>query len=126
MIVSDDRVAIFVAKACSVQIVPPYTCMGIERGGEIVGGAVFNNFTGADIHVTVAGKGWTPRFLREVGRYVFDKLRCVRITVITEKPNVVRIALRLGGEIEGALRNQFGIGRDAKLIGVHKDKWPFF
>lgn len=125
MIVTDERVALFVSQACDVAFVPPYTCMGIERDGEIIGGVIFNVFEGADLHVSVAGKGWSRSFFRSVGQYVFDQLGCERMTAITENPDVVAIAERLGGQVEGLLRNHFGKGRDGFLIGILKEDYCF-
>lgn len=118
MIVTDDRVAGFVGARVGRFIYPPWTAMGIERSGEIIAGAVFNCFTGPNVEVTVAGKGWTPGFMRAVGRYVFGQLGCLRITVTTEQPEVERIALRCGGEVEGKMRDFYGPGRDATVIGI--------
>lgn len=125
-IVTDDRVAKFVGSKVNTVIFPPYTCVGIEGSdGEIVGGVIFNCFTGKSVHATVAGKGWTKGFLADIGHYVFSTLHCQRITVITEQMKVVRIAERLGGKVEGVLRNQFGRGRDGTIVGILKDEWKF-
>lgn len=125
MIVTDERVAPFVAKSCGVIINPPFTAVGIESGGEIIGGVVFNQWTGSDIHLTVAGRGWTKGFLADVGQYVFGQLRCERLTFITEQPSVVRLAERLGGQVEGLLRNQFGKDRPGFVVGVLKSDWRY-
>lgn len=117
-IVDDERVALFVGQRVNSVICPPFTAMGIEKNGEIVAGAVFNCFTRHDVQVTIAGHGWTKGFLAEVGNYVFKSLGCIRITVETEQVEVVRIAERLGGQIEGLKRNQFGPGRDAFVMGI--------
>lgn len=124
-IVTDDRVALFVANACQTRFYPPFTCLGIERDGEVIGGVVFNCYEGFDIHATVAGKGWSSEFLRTVGRYVFDGLKCERITAKTEQTSVVRLAEKLGGQVEGELRNHFGPGRNAFLVGILKDEYRF-
>lgn len=125
MIVTDDRIAKFVSEQIGVSIVPPFASMGIERDGEIKAGVIFNHFEGSDVHVTVAGHGWTRGFFAEVGHYVFDTLQCVRMTAVTEQPQIVRIAERLGGQVEGRLRNHFGEGRDAYLVGVLKGEYRF-
>ncbi|CDZ50418.1 GNAT family N-acetyltransferase [Neorhizobium galegae] len=124
-IVTDARVADFVSRLVNKPFVPPFTAMGVERDGEVVGGAVFNVFEGADIHVSVAGRGFSREFLTSVGDYVFRQLACERMTVITEQPSVVRIAEKLGGEIEGLIRNHFGRDRDAILVGILKDDWKY-
>lgn len=123
MIVTDDRVAVFVAKACGVVINPPYTAVGIERDGMITAGVVFNNYTRTDVHMTAAGNGWQRDFIRQIGRYVFTVLACERITIMTEQPQVVRLAERLGGQVEGMTRNQFGPGRNGFLVGILAKDW---
>lgn len=125
MIVGGDRVAKFVADQLGFGLCPPYTAMGIERNGKIAAGVVFNCFEGADVHVTVAGKGWSSKFLQAVGEYVYVQLGCERMTVTTEQINVASLALRFGGKIEGCLRNHFGKNRDATIIGILKDEWRY-
>lgn len=92
--------------------------MGIEQDGTIVAGVIYNHWEGSDIHLTVAGKGWTRAFLQAVGEYVFDTLGCERMTFITEQPDVEQLACRLGGQVEGRMRNHYGAGRDGVIIGV--------
>lgn len=125
MIVSDDRIAPFVAKGVGVIINPPYTCVGIERSGEIVAGVVFNHFTGHDMHITVAGSGWTRGFFADVGAFVFGRQKCLRMTAVTAQPSVVKLAERLGGKVEGVMRDHFGEGKDGYLIGFMKNDWPY-
>jgi RimJ/RimL family protein N-acetyltransferase len=125
MIVRDIRVADFVANIVQENFIPPFTCMGIERNGEVIGGVVFNCFTGRDVHVSVAGKGWNSAFLAEVGHYVFNVMERERITVISEQPKVIRIAEKLGGQIEGCLRNHFGPGRDAFIVGILRNEYRY-
>lgn len=124
-IVTDERVARFVAEIVGQGFVPPFTCMGTERNGQIINGVIFNCFEGADVHVSIAGRGWTRGFLADVGHYVFDTLKCERITVQTEQPKIARIAQRLGGQIEGLKRNHFGKGRDAILVGILAGDYRF-
>lgn len=125
MIVTDDRVACFVGDRVGRAVYPPFTCLGVESGGEIVAGAVFNCYTGPDIHATVAvsDRRAAGALTRHTGRYVFGQLRCERITVITEQPKVVEYARRLGAEVEGVLRNQFGKGRDGVILGILREDW---
>lgn len=122
-IVTDNRVAEFVATRTGVPMNPPFTCMGIERDGEIVAGVVFNVFTGPDIHVTAAGTGWTRGFIREIGRYVFKQLGCIRMTVTTRSSNVVGFAQRLGGKIEGHIRDLYGPGQPGTIVGILASEW---
>ncbi|WP_434733763.1 GNAT family N-acetyltransferase [Rhizobium sp. YTUHZ044] len=124
-IVTDDRVAAFVSQALDFGLCPPWTCLGIEKSGRVVAGVVFNHFEGHDLHVTIAGHGWTRRFAQAVGDYVYRQLGCERMTAITEQASIVHIAERMGGQVEGLLRNHFGPGRDAFVIGILRDEYRF-
>jgi RimJ/RimL family protein N-acetyltransferase len=123
VIVTDDRVSRFISEKLDKSFVPPFTVMGLEKDGEIVVAALFNVFEGTDVHVSIAGHGWTRGFCREVGNYVFGQLGCERMTALTEHPEVVAFAERLGGQVEGLLRNHFGKGRDAYVVGILKEEY---
>ena len=120
MIVTDERAARFISDRLGFNPCPPYSVMGVERNGEIVGAVLFNCFEGADVHVSAAGTGWGREFLRAVGDYVYRQLGCERFTMTTEDEAVARYAERLGGVREGLLRSHFGPGRDGIVIGVLK------
>jgi hypothetical protein len=123
MIHFGDDVARFVSEQLGFGLCPPFVGLGLKRNGKIVAGIIINHFEGADCHVTAAGKGWTRAFLRAVGSYVYDQLGCERMTFVTEQQEVVALALRLGGVIEGCMRSHFGPGRDGIVIGVLRDEW---
>lgn len=121
----DPRIPAFLERHLGVAFFPPFTTMGIEKDGEIIGGVLFNIYTGHDIHVSLAGSGWTRSFLRYVGQYLYDQLCVERFTAITEKQNVVDIVYRLGGRKEGVIRNHFGFGRDGIILGVLRDEYRY-
>jgi hypothetical protein len=125
LIVTDERVARFVGERCGTIICPPYTAMGIERDGKITAGVVFNCFTGNDICVTVAGGPFNRGFVSAVGKYVFDQVGCLRMTLTTEQPKVIEIAQRLGASVEGLKRNHFGKGRDGTILGILREDWNY-
>ena len=125
MIVTDERVARFVGERCGTIIYPPYTCMGIEREGKVTAGVVFNSFTGNDVAVTVAGGPFNRGFIVAVGKYVFERLGCLRVSITTGQPKVIRIVHRLGGQTEGTKRNHFGKGRDGTVLGILREDWKF-
>ena len=125
MIVTDERVARFVAERCDTIIGPPYTAMGIERDGKVTAGVVFNAFTGNDVSVTVAGGPFTKGFIAAVGAYVFEQMGYLRITITTEQQEVIEIAKRLGAQTEGLKRNHFGKGRDGTVLGILREDWGY-
>lgn len=122
---NDPRIPAFMERALGMQFFPPFTCMGLEKDGQIIAGMLFNVYTGPDIHVTIAGSGWTRRLLREMGQYLFDILQVERFTAVTEKQNVIGIVERVGGKREGILRNHFGPNRNGIVIGVLKDEYRY-
>ena len=123
--VTDERVARFVSEHIGRGLCPPFQGLGLEKDGEIIAGVIFNCFEGRDVHVTIAGRGWTKGFLADVGDYVFRQLRCARLTALTEHPQIVSFGERLGGQVEGLLRDHFGQGRDAFVIGILKHDYRF-
>lgn len=127
MIVTDERVARYVGERCETIIYPPFTCMGIDRDGEIVAGVVFNCFTGHDVAVTVAGDrgAFSRSFIRAVGDYVFNQLDCLRMSITTGQTKIVEIATRLGAQVEGVKRNHFGRDRHGIVLGILKEEWKF-
>ena len=124
-IITDERVAFFVSQQLGVAFCPPLTCLGTERNGKVINGIIFNQFEGPNVHMSAAGKCWSLGFVRAVGEYVYTQLSCIRMTVTTESPDVVDYALRLGGALEGVMRDYYGEGRDAYLVGVLRDEWRF-
>lgn len=124
-VVRDARVAEFVGGEIGVVFSPPLTCLGVELNGKVVGGFVLNVYEGQDIHVSAAGKGATKGLLAELGHYVYTVLGCQRMTIITESPKVVRLAEKLGGQLEGMLRNHFAADRHAFVVGILKSEYRF-
>ncbi len=125
MIVGGEQVARFVSERLGFGLCPPFTAVGIERDGKIVAGVIFNHFEGADVHFTAAGSGWTRGFLCAIGEYVFGQLGCARMTAITRSDDVATLAGRLGGQIEGRMRNHFGVGQDGLVIGILRHEWRY-
>ena len=124
-IVTGDHVVQWAAVRLGVGLSCPCIHWGHEIDGVLRGVVIFNGYSGPDIEVTVAGEpaAWTRRFLRHIARYVFDDLGCCRVTIRTEKRDVAGLVLRLGGRVEGHMRDFYGRGRDAIALGILRDEW---
>lgn len=107
-LIADDpeRVGDWVSQEMGLPgFVPPYSALGwLNHEGEMVGGVVFNGYTGPNVEASVAWSGVLTRgVLRHVRRYVFDQHQCRRITIHTRASNagVINQAQRLGFKPEG-------------------------
>lgn len=82
------------------------TALGVVRDGTLLGGVVYNNYNGHDIHATYAfdsPKWCTPGVLRTLFAYPFVQLDCVRMTAIVGRKNkhARNMVERLGFKLEG-------------------------
>lgn len=105
----------------------PHQSFGIVRNGEVIGGCVFQNWNQHDIDVAVVGIGasWPRAFLRRLGHYAFEELKCCRVTAITRSDNAraVRV-LNKFATYEGTKRKGYGTC-DALIFGILKEEWPY-
>lgn len=125
--VSDQRITDYVRERTGIDPGVDHSCLGIVRDGVVTAGFVFNHYTGHDIHVTVA---WTPGsltkiFLARCGHYAWCEMKCSRVSITTEQPKVVDLALRMGAVIEGIKRDAFGPGKNATMLGILAKDWKF-
>lgn len=123
--VSDQRIADYVCERTGVVPGQSYAALGVILDGAILGGILFTRYTRTDIEITVAGeaRAFTPIFLNRVALYVFDELGCLRVSITTEKPEVINLARRMGAKIEGCKRDHFGKDRDGVMLGLLRDEW---
>lgn len=108
-----------------VAFAPPAAALGVRRAGRIVGGVVVNNYNRINCDVSVAGepRAWSPAFMRALAVWIWRELGAARVTMLTENPVVERLAVRMGAQREGTLRNWFGPGRDAAVFGLLREDW---
>ena len=102
--------------------------IGLEQDGELIGGVVFNMYTGAAICMSVAGvpgKRWITReFIQRAFAYPFVQLNCNRATALVRVDNLVsqRFVEQLGFKREGLLRKASTDGTDMILYGILKEE----
>lgn len=125
--ISDNRVRAFVVSKTGLVLSQSYTQLGILQRDEVTAGFIFTHFSGHDISVSMAASpgSLTKIFLTRLGHYAYGELGCARVSVLTEQPRVIKLALRLGAQIEGFKRDAFGPGRGATLLGILAADWKF-
>jgi RimJ/RimL family protein N-acetyltransferase len=105
---------------------PPFTTIGIDEGGRIVGGWLFNDYNGHNVEISVAlDRPLTRGMIRAVQNYVFEQLKCRRVTARCREKNEksAKLIRRLGFHHEG--RQPFYYGDDAAVIfGLTASKTP--
>lgn len=103
---------------------PPYTVIGIEKGGKIVGGWLFNDYNGHNVEITVAlDAPLLPGMIRAVEHYLFEQMRVTRVTGRCRESNTKSAGMmkRLGFTWEGRLPGYYGT-EAAQLFGYTNGK----
>lgn len=112
-----------------------YEALGVARDGRIIGGVLYTEWRELvpgqhDIFLTAAGEpGWLSKgIIRELLRYPFVQLRCIRITSVISKANKPARAFneKLGFKLEGTVRHGRGVGKDCVIYGLLKsdaERW---
>lgn len=125
----DQRIAQWVKERIPyVQSFDNSVAFGVLDNGEIVGGVVFNNYRGFDIHMSAAlDAPLTRQSLRTLCGYAFGQLEVRRVTSITGKKNrKARRALRIiGFTEEGTCKRALDGENDAVVYGLLREhcKW---
>lgn len=125
LVLDGERVARWVAARCDVgQFQAPYTAFGwADEGGEIVGGCVWNNWNGANVELSLAGRGAVTRqAFRDMAEYAFRQIGVRRITMHTKARNhrLIDQAKRNGFAVEG-YRKHFFPDDDAAALVLLRD-----
>lgn len=123
-IVQGREVAAFVGQRCGADFAEPYTAIGFTLHGQHHGGAVFNNYNGRNVDLSVANdiRKWPPAFVRYFSDYVWNTLGVQRVTMIV-RPGNERMCLKMGAQLEGMKRNWFEDGLDGIEFGLLKSEW---
>lgn len=101
--------------------------IGWERGGQIVCGVVFEQWSGPNIFMHVAiedGAVVTRRSLKLAFAYPFTHLNCSRITGLVRADNLKaqRFDEHLGFRLEGRLRSAATDGTDMLVYGMLRNE----
>lgn len=116
----DDEVAAWVSRQLKMPIHPPYTAIGVEDlSGSPVGGAVFNDWNGSNIEITICGPGAMKRgVIQAMFNYVFLQVGANRLTAKTKRSNkpMRKMLHQFGFEYEAILKRYYGSQKDNDAI----------
>lgn len=108
----DNAVAAYVGEKIGSGFSPPLATIGMTRDGQtLCGGAVFHNYTGANIDMGLALDVPLNRgLMRALHNYVFEQLKALRCTAITKrsKKKNHKMLKRFGFQFEGVSPRYFG------------------
>lgn len=110
-----EAIGAFVAQHLQRPITPPFVAVGVERRGELVAGAIFNNYNLWNVDVTVYGPGAFYRgVMRALAHYAFKQLKVGRVTATTRRDNhkAQRMLEQFGFQKEAEQLRYFGPSTD--------------
>jgi len=127
----DAEVAQWASQKLGQPIVPPFIAIGFKKNGVWDGAAIFNDYNGANVELTIYGPGClTPATIKYVFEHAFRKLGVARVTARTRRGNAVmrKLLPRLGFSFEGTAKRYFGQTKadDALLFALFPEaarKW---
>lgn len=131
----DEIIAEYVGHGLKRKFTPPFVAMGwVREYGDqwrLVAGAVFNDFNGTNLEISIYGPGaLTRQTIRQCFRYVFVQCSCSRLTARTERGNVVmrRLLPKLGFVFEGEMKHYYGPTKKQnalvfRLDRRHAERW---
>lgn len=109
----------------------PTHTIGIERDGETVCVVLFNTFVEKNACAHIVSDGFSRWASRPIlaGLFAYPFIQCdlhrLTVPVPSSKRNVQIMALKLGFEFEGRLRNAYASGDDDVLFGMQRDDCPW-
>ncbi len=107
-----------------------FAALGIMSDGELIGGAIYHQFTGNMIEISLASisPAWCSRkTLKAIFSYPFEQMGVTRMNAFCDKKNkkIRKIMERIGFKQEGCLRKALPNSHDAIVYGMLRDecKW---
>jgi hypothetical protein len=97
----------------------------VNRIGSVVACAIFTGYNKANIDAHLIVKRPSIAIQRQIYRYVFLQLKCLRLTgyVPASNAKLVKLVNGLGWRLEGALEHYYGPreGDTALIYGLHAE-----
>ena len=119
----DEQVASFVGLQLGMKFARPFVAIGVEVGGDLKGGAVYNQWNGWNIEVSIYGPGLASREIIKalIWGYPFNDIGAGRLTARTRRANKVvqKLLPRLGFTFEGMNKRYYGPARADDAMVFH-------
>lgn len=106
---------------------PSYAMGVVDRKGNLIGAAVYNDFDARNVELTlVGGHAFRRHATAEIFRHAFVELGCRRISLTIPEQSVetIRHAMKWGWVIEGRKRDYYDDG-DAIILGMKRAECRF-
>lgn len=108
----DAEVGAWAAQKIGIPLSPPFVAIGVADEKELRGAAIYNNWNGWQIEMSIYGPGCLTRgIIRSLLlAYPFDDIGAGRVTARTKRSNkaMQKLFPRLGFEMEGVLKRFYG------------------
>jgi RimJ/RimL family protein N-acetyltransferase len=119
----EREVAEWIADRCPhLELVTPYTAIGLVSGGELIAGVMYDNYTriGIEMHARVDKGALTRLFVSEAFGYPFLQLNVRRVGARVPATNAASRGLveHLGFVLEGTIRQILKGGEDLIIYGM--------
>ena len=108
----------------------PSFALGVLNGhGKLVGAVIYNNYEAANVEMSIVGprRAFYRGVCREIFSYAFDELGVSRVTLTCREryPEIIDKARRWGWKIEGRMRDYYGPGDHAIILGMLREECRF-
>lgn len=99
-------------------------CIGLERDGELVAGALVDNYNGASMHCHIAladKRSLSREFLQACFRYAFEQAGCRVLIAPVAKPAAQRLVERIGFRFEHSIASAHPSG-DLRIYTMRRSE----
>lgn len=120
----DAAVAVWCWNEFKLTPMPTDAAIGIVRDRQLVGAAIFQNFSGHNVELSYYGpQTFSAGIARALARYTMERFNVYRLTMRTNRRNtsILKMFHRFGFKYEGIQRQFYGPFGDAAVFVLFRD-----
>lgn len=120
----DSAVASWTWNEFKIRAMPIDAAIGIVRKNQLVGSAIFQNFTGFNVELSYYGpQTFSAGIAKALATYTIDRFKVDRLTMRTNRKNVsiLQMFQRFGFRSEGVQRRYYGPFGDAAVFVLFRE-----